>query len=179
VTPGSATLLRIATWADIHAIDVLIAASIAGLFPSTYDGQQTASAVANIDQVDRTLIEDGTFFVVEEAGALIACGGWGRRDRFGHRDEAGPSPLLDPVVDAAPIRFMFTRPDRTRRGHATSILHACVGAARAAGFRRLALRASLPGVPLYRRFGFEPVDRFEIRFPDGVGIEVVDMEMRI
>jgi len=171
--------IRQANPEDANAIDALISASIAGLFPSTYDPRQTASAVANVDAVDRTLLDDGTFYVVEEDGALIACGGWGRRDRFTHRDERGPSPLLDPARDAAPIRFMFTRPDRTRRGHATSILDACLAAARAEGFRHLVLRASLPGEPLYRRFGFREVERLEIRFPDDEAIEVVDMEMAI
>ena len=173
--------LRLATLDDAAAIDALMLASIDGIFPSTYDARQTASAVTHIDAVDRTLIEDGTFYVIEDEGEVVACGGWGRRDRYTHRAEGddGPSPLLDPAVDPAPIRFMFTRPDHTRRGYATRILEACVAAARAEGFRRLLLRASLPGVPVYVRFGFSEVDRFPVTFTDGVSIDAVDMERQI
>ncbi len=173
--------LRLATPADAAAIDALMLASIEAIFPSTYDARQTASSVTYIDAVDRTLIEDGTFYVVEDDGELVACGGWGRRDRYTHRPDGddGPSPPLDPAVDPAPIRFMFTRSDHTRRGYATRILEACAAAARAEGFRRLFLRASLPGVPVYTRFGFSEVDRFPVTFPDGVSIDAVDMERPI
>jgi GNAT superfamily N-acetyltransferase len=46
---------------------------------------------------------------------------------------------------------MFVRSDWTRRGLGTLILEACEAAARAEGFRRLSLMATLPGVPLYER----------------------------
>jgi hypothetical protein len=49
---------------------------------------------------------------------------------------------------------MFVRRDRTRRGLGTAILDASHRAAAAEGFTDLVLMATLPGVPLCRRFGF-------------------------
>ena len=55
---------------------------------------------------------------------------------------------------------MFVRGDWTRRGLGRAILEPCERAAREEGFTRLVLGATLPGVPLYRAFGFRDVERF-------------------
>ena len=111
--------LRLATAADQAAIDDLMKASTRALFPAFYNKRQTASAIEHIAHVDTQLIEDGTYFVIEEAGKLIACGGWSRRDKlftgeaFRRKVDAE---LLDPATQPAGVRAMFVRPDRTRRG---------------------------------------------------------------
>jgi GNAT superfamily N-acetyltransferase len=74
---------------------------------------------------------------------------------------------------------MFVRRDWTRRGLGRAILEACREAARNEGFRRLDLGATLPGVPLYRAFGFREVEPFVVTMPDGVSIEAVAMECPI
>ena len=53
---------------------------------------------------------------------------------------------------------MFVRDDWTRHGLGRRIIDECETAARREGFRRLALLATLPGVPLYRACGFEPIE---------------------
>ena len=57
-----------------------------------------------------------------------------------------------------------------------AILEAGSDAARAEGFQRLDLGATLPGVPLYRAFGFKEIEPFVLTMPDGVRIEAVVME---
>ena len=74
---------------------------------------------------------------------------------------------------------MFVRPDRTRRGLATRIIEASEEAARAAGFRRLELGASLPGEPLYLRCRFREIERIEIPLQGGGSLEGVLMEKTI
>jgi hypothetical protein len=49
-------------------------------------------------------------------------------------------------------------------------------AARAAGFRRMELASTLPGVPLYEAFGFEKRERIEVPMPDGQTLPVIRME---
>ena len=71
---------------------------------------------------------------------------------------------------------MFVRSDWTRRGLGRAILEAGSDAARAEGFQRLDLGATLPGVPLYRAFGFKEIEPFVLTMPDGVRIEAVVME---
>ena len=156
-------------------------ASARDLFPAFYDEQQTASSVAYIAHVDRTLLEDGTYFVLVSDGDLVACGGWSRRDKLfsGSTDQEGRDRLLDPAIEAAHVRAMFVRADWTRRGLGTRILDACEAAARAEGFQELSLMATLPGVPLYERFGFSETGRGEITLPDGTLLECVEMEKAI
>ena len=174
-------VLRVATAHDADAIDGLMKASIRELFPAFYDARQTASAVVYVAHVDRTLLGDGTYFVLESAGAVVACGGWSRRDKLfsGAADQEGLDRLLDPATEAAHVRAMFVRGDWTRRGLGTRILEACLGAARAEGFRELGLMATLPGVLLYERFGFRRIRDVTITMPDGVDLPCVEMDRPI
>jgi len=177
VTP----FLRLARRNEADAVDALMKASTRDLFPHFYDAQQTASSVRYVASVDRTLIEDGTYFVVEMSGELVACGGWSRRNKLytGSGDAAEDSRLLDPRTEPAHVRAMFTRSDWTRRGLGTRILEACEAAAKAEGFLRLSLMATLPGVPLYKRYGFEELEHTVVRLPDGVTVDAVEMEKPI
>jgi GNAT superfamily N-acetyltransferase len=156
-------------------------ASIRSIFPGFYDARQTASAARYIGEVDRMLIEDGTYFVVEEGAELIACGGWSRRDKLYTGSGAGShdARLLDPAAEPARVRAMFVRGDRTRRGLGTRILDACRDAARAEGFQTLALMATLPGLELYQRYGFRITAQTDIPMPDGSSIRGAAMEMPI
>jgi N-acetylglutamate synthase-like GNAT family acetyltransferase len=74
---------------------------------------------------------------------------------------------------------MFVRADWTRRGLGREILDASERAARAEGFRTLALMATQSGEPLSRAFGFREIDRAMVTMPDGVAIECVAMERPI
>jgi GNAT superfamily N-acetyltransferase len=174
-------ILRLARPDEADVIDALMKASTEGLFPAFYDEAQTAAAAKYIASVDRTLIADGTYFVLEAGGELVACGGWSRRDKLytGSGDAADDARLLDPATEAARVRAMFVRPDWTRRGLGTRILEACEAAARAEGFRVMALMATLPGVPLYERFGFVATEEVALRTPDGTSLPAVAMEMSL
>ena len=73
---------RLALASDPPAIATLMRQSILDLFPRFYDARQTASAAVHIAVLDLSLIEDGTYFVHETGGEIVACGGWSRRDRL-------------------------------------------------------------------------------------------------
>jgi GNAT superfamily N-acetyltransferase len=174
-------VLRLATDSDRHAIAEVMRASVLEVFPQFYDERQTASAAVHIAHVDPTLIADGTYFVHDVGGDIVACGGWSLRGLLytGADDQEGDDRLLDPATEAAHIRAMFVRPDWTRRGLGRAILEAGHDAARSQGFQRLDLGATLPGVALYRAFGFREVEPFVVTMPDGVTIEAVAMERPI
>ena len=178
---GGLPLQRPATAADAPRIEALMRASIADLFPAFYDDRQTASAVVHIGDPDLQLIQDGTYFVYEADGEIVACGGWSRRDKLytgsGARD--GDARRLDPATEAARVRAMFVRSDWTRRGLGRAILDACVRAAHAEGFTELALVATLAGEPLYRAYGFQEVERVTVTHPDGMALEGVAMRRPI
>jgi GNAT superfamily N-acetyltransferase len=168
---------RLAVADDAPAISELMRSSIRALFPHFYDAEQTASAVVHVGHLDMALIEDGTYFVHEAEGEIVACGGWSRRARgyAGGGDHAGDDRLLDPATEPARVRAMFVRGDWTRRGLGRAILEACEQAARDEGFATLWLMATLPGEPLYRAFGFKELRRVEVTAPDGVTLGCVEM----
>jgi GNAT superfamily N-acetyltransferase len=173
--PGT---LRLAEPDDATAIDELMKLSTRDIFPAFYDAQQTESSVRYIANVDRVLIDDGTYFVIAESRELIACGGWSRRDKLYTGSGAGSADarLLNPRSEPARVRAMFVRPDRTRRGLGTRILEACEDAARSEGFVTLALMATMPGLQLYERYGFVVTERTDIPLPDGTAIACAAME---
>ena len=156
-------------------------ASVLDLFPQFYDAQQTASAAVHIAHLDMTLIEDGTYFVHEVDGEIVACGGWSRRQKLyaGSGDQGDDARVLDPATEPARVRAMFVRSDWTRHGLGRAILEACERAAREEGFTSLVLGATLPGVPLYRSFGFREVETIVVPMPDGVSVDAVAMEREI
>ena len=111
--------------------------------------------------LDTQLIDDGTYFIVEQARVLIGCGGWSRRATLygGDRSPGRDAALLDPNRDAARVRAMYTHPRFTRRGVGRLILRLCEEAAHAEGFSRMELMATKAGEPLYRACGYEPIDQ--------------------
>ncbi len=112
----------------------------------------------------------------------LPAAGWSRRGLLytgsGGHGEAD-NRLLDPRTEAAHIRAMFVRPDWTRRGLGRAILKAGHDAARDEGFQMLDLGATLPGVALYKAFGFVEVEPFVVTMPDGVTLDAVAMERPI
>jgi GNAT superfamily N-acetyltransferase len=169
---------RLAVAADATAIQALMRSSILDLFPAFYGPERTPSAARHIGELDMALIEDGTYYVHEAAGEIVACGGWSKRNRLytGSGAAADDGRRLDPATEPARVRAMFVRADWTRRGLGRAILARCERDARAAGFTRMALMATLPGEPLYRASGFREVERTMVRLPDGTLLEGVAME---
>jgi GNAT superfamily N-acetyltransferase len=173
--------LRLATSDDAPRIAALMESSIRSIFPAYYDPQQVESSVVYVGHLDMQLIEDRTYFVHETHGEIVACGGWSRRNKVfaGPGDASDDDRLLDPGTEPARVRAMFVRGDWTRRGLGREILEACEAAARAEGFNRLVLGATLPGVRLYEAFGFRTVEPITVTMPDGVSVRALSMERDI
>lgn len=152
---------RLATPADLPALAAVMDASIRELQTPFLTPEQIAAS-RTIMGLDAQLVDDGTYFVVEIEGAIAGCGGWSRRQTMygGDHTPGRRATLLDPAVDAARIRAMYTHPRFARRGVGRRILHLCESAARAGGFRRVELVATLAGEPLYRACGYQMLERF-------------------
>lgn len=173
--------LRRATRDDITAITQLIAASVRALSRGFYTDAQSESALRFVFGVDSQLIADGSYYVIEDDEGLAAVGGWSRRLHLYGGDQAkgAEDPPLDPTKDAARIRAFFVAPRAARRGMARRIYEECVIAAKQAGFNRLELVATMPGVPLYRALGFEMGEEYSLSLPDGADLPVARMFRRI
>ncbi|MCI0703637.1 MAG: GNAT family N-acetyltransferase [Planctomycetia bacterium] len=171
------TPLRLAIPADIPAIEQLIALSARGLCAPDYTTAQIEAALGSAWGCDSELIRDGTYFVAEVAGELVACGGWSwRRTLFGGDALPGrQSELLDPSRDAARIRAFFVHPDWSRRGLARAILARCESEARAHGFRSVELLATLTGQRFYQACGYMEEPAIEYPLTGGEVIRFVPM----
>ncbi|MGE3310720.1 MAG: GNAT family N-acetyltransferase [Limisphaerales bacterium] len=169
--------IRLAREQDEPELEVLIPASVRGLQSAFYTPAQIEAALGTAFAVDRQLIRDGTYFVVEHAGRIIASGGWSRRRALcgGDHGRSGEDPALDPATEPARIRAFFVHPDWARRGIGRAILHACEGAILQAGFQQAVLVATLAGEPLYSACGYVAVERYELPLPSGVPLPVVRM----
>ena len=174
---GRSIEVRVATPADVPALNALIPASVRALSRGYYTPEQIESAIRHVFGVDTQLVADGTYFVACAGDAIAGCGGWSRRNTLfgGDQMKEGPDPLLDPATEPARIRAFFVRPEFARRGVGSAIMDACMRAARAEGFRTLELAATLPGEPLYRAFGFEVREPLDTLLPDGVRIPFIRM----
>ena len=165
--------MRTALASDVAAIAELMRASARGLCEPFYDARQTASVAAHVAVLDEQLVADGTYYVVDGNAdvPLAACGGWSRRDKlFTGTATSGTVRELDPAREPARIRAMFVHPAFARRGLGRAILERSEAAARAAGFQRVELFATLPGEPLYAACGYAVLERADIVLPDGVAV---------
>ena len=166
---------RIAQRVDMPDMRQLIDAAIAQLQQPFLDGDQIASS-RTIMGLDTQLIDDGTYFIVERAGEMAGCGGWSRRATLygGDATPGRSATLLDPAVDGARIRAMYTHPRHVRQGVGRLIVALCEHAAAAEGFQRMELMATLAGVPLYAACGYAEVERLSDA-RGGVAVPLVRM----
>jgi GNAT superfamily N-acetyltransferase len=192
--------IRPATITDIPALRDVIDASVRGLQADDYTPTQIEAALKTVYGVDSQLIADGTYFVAETSGArggrasppgrmgvvygssqIVGCGGWSKRKTLfggdhwsGRHDE-----LLDPSHEAAKIRAFFVHPAWARRGIGSMILEACETAAKAAGFTRLEMGATLSGVPFYRAKGYESLENILVPLGGEESMIVVRMAKHV
>lgn len=177
--------VRLATAEDVPALAALIELSVRGLQARDYSPLQIELALHTVYGVDTQLIADGTYFAAEsvsgESRVLAGCGGWSKRKTLFGGDvwAAREDDLLDPSRDAAKIRAFFVHPDWARRGIGTAILEACEYAARAVGFTRCEMGATLTGVPFYRKKGYEEMESLAVPLPRGEALPIIRMAKKL
>ncbi len=168
---------RIAAEADLPAIRALMARAIGELQTGFLTPQQVAAS-HHVMGLDTQLVRDGTYFIVESDGLVAGCGGWSWRATLYGGDASmvarTPAPL-DPKTDAARIRAMYTDPAFTRRGVGRIILSAGEDAAKAHGFSRAEMMATLAGVPLYRACGYAEIEPVDAVTSEGVVVPMIRM----
>jgi GNAT superfamily N-acetyltransferase len=127
--------------------------------------------------VDSQLLADETYFVVEDAGAIVACGGWSFRSTLfgGDARAERDSSILNPKTQAAKIRAFFVDPDHARRGIGSLLLVHCENQARARGYLEVELMATLPGAKLYGARGYSGGSPVHFDVGSGESIEFIPM----
>jgi GNAT superfamily N-acetyltransferase len=175
---------RIAKFDDMPAIMELMQLAIEENMKAFLSAAEIA-AVKHSMGLDQTLIEDGSYFLIEAESegktVLVGCGGWGRRrtlyggDQSSGRDDS----FSDPLTEPARIRAMYTHPDWTRRGIGRLLLQLGEEAARQAGFKSIELGATVAGMPLYENCGYVEFDRDQHVAADGTESLVIKMRKQL
>lgn len=181
VTGGQPWRPRVAQTRDIPQLEALIPVSVRALQAAHYSPAQMEAALGPVFGVDRQLIRDGTYFVVESEGQIVGCGGWSRRRSFygAGAEQKSEDEALEPRRDAARVRAFFVLPTLARRGIGRSILLECERAIIEAGFRSADLVATLAGEPLYASFGYTVIERFAIPLAGALPLPVARMRKKL
>ena len=142
------TSIRPATTSDLATLLEFRMAMIVELFGGKYapDVDEAATTAANERWIDEHFGRDFVAWIGDLEGRPVASAAlmW-----FPH--PPGPK---NPTGLEAYILNVYTRPDARRMGLARALMERLVEEARAAGARRVWLRASDDGRPLYEALGF-------------------------
>jgi len=170
-------MIRVATINDIRGLNQLIELSARELSKEEYSYEEIEGAIRYVFGVDSELIADQTYFVIEQEGFIVACGGWSKRKTLfgGNQFDARERGYLDPQIDAAKVRAFFVHPSYARQGLGAKLLQFCEQQAKMNGFSKIEMMATLPGVKLYRNYGYK-INKLEITpLPNGVNLKFMRM----
>lgn len=154
---GGRVFLRPATLSDLNALLEFRLAMLEAVFPREASGPAWDPAPlreANERWLGEHLGLDFQAWMAEMDGRVVASAGllW-----FPH--PPGPN---NPGGLEAYILNVFTQPEARRLGAARALMERLVEEAKAAGVRRIWLRASEDGRPLYESMGFRPGNYMEL-----------------
>ena len=151
---------KLANLSDITAIKELMYYSTSELLGQYFGTDQLEASFESMG-LDDQLIKDKTYFLVISGKNLVGCGGWSyRRTLYGGNHTPNRSNnTLNPSIDPARIRAMYTHPEFTRKGIGSLILDLSESAAKKEGFSAIELMATLSGLPLYHARGYKEYSR--------------------
>jgi len=175
-------IIRKANISDVDKIEQTMKASMQSLGQGYYSDEQIQSSCKYVCVPDKQIIEDGTFYVVEdENGIMVGCGGWSFRNTLyaGPQTQLKQDNILDPKKDLARVRAMFVLPSISGRGVGSLILKTSEQEAKKFGFNRGALGATQSGLAFYKAKGWLVMKEEIATLPDGVKIEVTQMEKEL
>jgi GNAT superfamily N-acetyltransferase len=171
----SAIPIRHARHAEIPAIRAMQEYSLLVLGGASYAPDVIAAFITEIGTMDDAVVQEGHYFVaVNTDGAILASGGWSRKPP-GY-DRAAISGVTDwNGADAATVRSVFVAPAAARRGLATAIMERIEQDAAAHGIGVLSMMATLSGLSLYARLGYQAEGEKTVALPGGLRFECITM----
>ncbi|OWU86602.1 acetyltransferase [Oceanicola sp. 22II-s10i] len=157
--------IRPAARDDLDAISLLVARSYRALLAPDYDPGILRDALPLITRPNPSILGCGTYFVAEDAGRIVASGGWTDLSPHGRPARRGEGH----------VRQVATDPDHARRGLGRRLMAEVIASAEAAGVSLLRCQSTLTGQPFYRALGFEASGRIDMRVAPGVWFPAVQM----
>jgi N-acetylglutamate synthase-like GNAT family acetyltransferase len=161
--------LRPATKQDIAAVDALLARSYPRLLRPDYPPSTLILALPKISRAQPELVTCGTYYLVEEEGALLGAGGW-------TANAPGKGGLTRGVGH---VRHVVTDDRATRRGVGRRLLTHIAQDAKSQGLRRLHCYSTLTAAAFYGAMEFDTLGPITIPLGPGIDFPAIEMERHL
>ena len=136
-----------------------------------YSTRQINAFIREIGTLDMNLIEQGTYYVVEDRGVPVGCGGWGASI-----PHYAPHQCADANTKAEPrLRAFYVDPGYARKGIGRAIVDQVERDIEAAGYGSVHLAGTLSGEQFYRSLGYRKTADVSVETPSGVVLPGVEM----
>ena len=163
---ASSVSLRVASLGDASAVSRVLESSYPKLMASAYKSEELRAALPMMTRAQPSLLESGTYYVVETIdGFVVGCGGW-TRERPGSGD-------IHPGLGH--VRHFGVHPEWTRQGIGSLIYLRCVADATVAGVERFECFSSLNGEAFYSALGFTSLEHIDQEMSEGVFLPGIRM----
>ena len=171
---------KFADFSDIYRIKELMDLAI-DLNMSHLLSENELEAAKESMGLDTQLIKDKTYFLIFKEEAFVGCGGYSyRKTLFGgdHTPERSDE-LLDPTIEPAKIRAMYTHPDWIRKGVGTYILNLAEKECLKRGFKNVELMATVSGKLLYEKRHYQVLEQIDYQSKNGNKVPMYRMIKKI
>ena len=164
--------VRRARSADAGYIRALQAAAFRIGTRSDYDPGEVESLLTYAGTLEPGLIEDGTYFVAEIEGEIVASGGWSARTaEYQSFVRSGmPAPAGSGI-----IRGVYVDPAYASTGLARRIVDMIEDDIAASGYNGAYIATTYTGMAFFTSAGFKPCNLLSLAFPDGHELHGVAM----
>ncbi len=159
-------LVRVAGDQDFQTIHALLKRSYPVLMKPAYAPDVLSAALPLMTQANPDLITSGSYYVAENGGVIVGCGGW-------TWTAPGTGAASEGLV---PARHFAVDPEHMSNGVGRAIFERCRADALVAGATRIQSLSSLNAEPFYERMGLRRLNLTELPIGEGVGFPVVLME---
>ena len=151
---------------DAPLIDELLERAYPTLMADAYRGEVLSVALPSLTKSNAELLNSGTYYVAEQSGHILGCGGW-------TLEHPSTSEVTSGI---AHVRHFATDPAFVRQGVGRMIFHECARAAAQAGAKRFQAYSSLNAEPFYKSLGLTRIKQIDLPKRLTVSIPAILME---
>ena len=151
---------------DGPQVEALLGRSYPVTMALAYDESILSAALPLMTKAQPGLLTSGTFFVVEDAGLVVGCGGWTFAEPGSGRISEG----------LAHLRHFAADPARSRQGIGRLIFDECKRTAAQRGASRFQVFSSLNAESFYGAMGLTRIDVVKVPMREDLAFPVVLME---
>jgi N-acetylglutamate synthase-like GNAT family acetyltransferase len=151
---------------DAPLIDHILERAYPTLMADAYRKEVLSVALPFLTKSNIELLKSGTYYVAEESGHILGCGGW-------TLERPGTSEVTPGI---AHLRHFATDPAFVRQGVGRTIFRECAQTAAQAGAKMFQAYSSLNAEPFYASLGLTRIKQMDLPKPLTVPIPAILME---